>query len=263
MQSFIEIDDIEVDDDALDLIESQYKYGLAEFYGSRWQDWQTNPDDTSCQVEQAHLTIGMLKLLYRFSVYEIYSQVTQQHYLDPPPSQTKDALTHFNLSTDAVYKSMRLIKRLREPIPWHPLVLNTYFMLTGPGVLMSVKSMRKTGPYWSEVALAVYRHYETQDLRHVFRLDVVNRTTCDAVKEVYQRNGIQWPDSHRMHWKFDTPEHRAIMATPHGSGVTALVLGGFDRGTRYLSEIVTWACPVNGNLQMLFVISDLPGRNPV
>lgn len=266
MQSPIEINEmqslIDMDDDSLDLIASQYKYGLPELYGSLWQNCQIDPEDTTCDVEEVHLTVRVLKLIYRFRVYEVYSQATQQYYLDPPPSQTMDALTHFDLPTDKVYRSMRLTKKLREPIPWHSPMLNNYFMLAGPGVLMSVAASRKTGPYWSEVALAVYRHYETQDLRYVFRLDVINRDTCSGVKEIYERNGLKL-DHHRMHWKFDTPEHRAIMATPHGMGAAALVLGGFERGTRCLSEIITWADPVNGNLQMLFIIGNLPGHNSV
>lgn len=156
-----------------------------------------------------------------------------------------------------VYKTVTLAQLVRKPNG--ELHHNEYILQIGPGCIFALLSCQVNGPRWSDIALAVYNHYEKEDLRYVFRVDVVNDITRSLVtKSLYSaRNGLRWPDIEIRAWKHDTPEYKALWSPPNARGVAGLVLGGFNRGTKYVPEIVTWADRGRRLLQMLFVIADI------
>ncbi|KAJ6088423.1 hypothetical protein N7486_009684 [Penicillium sp. IBT 16267x] len=133
---------------------------------------------------------------------------------------------------------------------------NDYLLQTGPGVIFALESKCIDGPHWSDIALATYRFYEAEDLRCVFRVNVNNPVTTAIVRDIYLRNNRRWPDRLRSYWWHGTQEYQAILSTPNARGVAALILGGFERGTRWIPVIITWADTTHARayLQMLFVI---------
>ncbi|KAJ6013352.1 hypothetical protein N7540_007943 [Penicillium herquei] len=225
--------------------ESSYRYGEEEAYGANWQRWQTDVQDDSCPVQQARISIRMLRLCY-----DGWGTVIKPR-LARPPLQIEEVVRAYNLSDDRKYK-MVVIQKSDDDF-----LINDYYLMTGPGVIFSLNCHREDGPHWSEIVSAAYRHYETAgvDLRYVFRVNVVNPTTSLLISRLYRANGLAWPDPELMHWRYDTPEYRAILSTPNGRGVAALVIGGFERGTKYISEIITWANSDGQGFHMLFVIS--------
>lgn len=158
------------------------------------------------------------------------------------------------LPNDEVDKTVNLAQLFRNPNG--ELHHNEYILQVGPVCIFALLSCRVNGPHWSDIALAVYYHYETEDLRYVFRVDVVNDITRSLVtKNLYSaRNGLRWPDIVMRAWRHDIPEYTALWSTPNARGVAGLVLGGF---TKYVPEIVTWADRGRRLLQMLFVIADI------
>ncbi|KAJ5096939.1 hypothetical protein N7456_007660 [Penicillium angulare] len=180
-------------------------------------------------------------------------------YLYPPPPRLWPALAELGISLERRYQALSIKQTVNKVVYGGPsnneqLVVNDYFLQTGPGVLFSLSSRRSYGWHWSEVALAAYRQYETAELRYVFRVDVTNAFTLRTVARIYQMNGKTWPSP--FCWSYGTPEYQALLSTPNGRGVAALVIGGYEAGTRFISQICTWADPENQCLQMLFVISN-------
>ncbi|KAJ5727177.1 hypothetical protein N7493_004997 [Penicillium malachiteum] len=225
--------------------ESTYLYGEEEAYGANWQRWQTDVQDTSCPVQQVRITVRMLQVIYDWATVDTPK-------LSRPPAEIEDVVRAYKLSGKKKYKMVVIQKSDRY------FLTNDYFLLTGPGVIFSLNCHREDGPHWSEIVSAAYRHYETAgvDLRYVFRVNVVNPITTLLISRLYRENGLAWPDTELVHWDYDTPEYRAILSTPNGRGVAALVIGGLgERGTKYISEIITWASSDGRQFHMLFVIS--------
>ncbi|KAJ5628202.1 hypothetical protein N7490_010430 [Penicillium lividum] len=173
-----------------------------------------------------------------------------------PPGNLASALQSHHLPLKRKYTRIVLRQRRRPSKSGGGKTENSYLLQTGPGVIFALESKRIDGPHWSEIALAAYRSYEVKKLRYVFRVNVINPITTAIVREIYAKNHCQWPDRRRECWWHGTPEYQAILSTPNARGVAALVLGGFERGTRYIPVIMTWADTTHARayLQMLFVI---------
>ncbi|KAJ5903998.1 hypothetical protein N7504_006381 [Penicillium tannophilum] len=232
---------------------NEYGYGPAQAEGFKWQKWLYDTIDSSCPVLPIRLSIRMLSLNYGWCIYDgdhpPDAQTASRHY---PPGNLGYVLKWHNLSTERKYTRVILGQRRQSSGGTE----NEYLLQTGPGAIFALESKRTDGPHWSDIALAVYRFYETEDLRFVFRVNVINRLTTAIVDEVYFRNGRRWPDRRRSYWMHGTPEYQAILSTPNAKGVAALILGGYERGTRWIPAIVTWADTTHARayLQMLFVI---------
>lgn len=175
--------------------------------------------------------------------------------LHPPPASVWSMAATVGLSVRDEYKTVEVMKKVR--LDSGHVDYNDYLMQVGPGVIFALFSCRVDGPHWSEVALAVYRHYETEDLRYVFRVDVVNDHAVDLVtNRLYvPDNGLRWPDHEARVWEQATPEFRALLSTPPVRGVAGLVLGGF-KGTKRISGVTTWASDGRTRLQMLVALEN-------
>jgi hypothetical protein len=135
---------------------------------------------------------------------------------------------------------------------------NEYKGRTTLGTIFAEDNTRVDGPHWNELAKAHYEsNYDINSLKFVFRLNVVNRTTMPYVDSVlYPRFGLDlMQDQTVRKWAYNTDEYKEILGTTLGKGVGALVLSAFPRGTRRITQIVTWTH--QGDLQIRFDIADL------
>ncbi|KAJ5291871.1 hypothetical protein N7478_001122 [Penicillium angulare] len=226
--------------------ESTRKYGREQAYGEKWQQWQYDSDDKSCPILRARLTINMLKFFCGWTIDEGDDIFGSPEFMYPPPPRLWPVMVELNLPIDKRYKAVTIKQTVRKVVYGslksnEHLVVNDYFLQTGPGVILSEQST------FTWMALS-------EDLRYVFRVDVVNSVTVRTVLRVYEMNDKKWPEP--LCWKYGTPEYQALLSTPNARGVAALVIGGFESGTKFISEICTWADPENYCLQMLFVISN-------
>ena len=230
------------------------EYGPAEAEGLKWQKWLDSPSDNSCPVLPIRLSIRVLLLHYDWYIwdgdYPPDVQTASRYY---PPGNLGSALKWYDLSTERKYTRVTVGQRGGSS---ESITENEYLLQTGPGVIFALESKRTNGPHWSDIALAAYRLYETEDLRFVFRVNVMNPVTTAIVDEIYFRESRRWPDRCRSYWMHGTPEYQTILSTPNARGVAALILGGFERRTRWIPVIVTWADTTHARayLQMLFVI---------
>lgn len=175
--------------------------------------------------------------------------------LTPLPWSILPVAKQLGLSTKPIYKTVSLFKLVKDNAESD---YSDYIIQVGPGVIVSKLSSRFLGPHWSDVTLAVYKQYETAPLKYVFRVDITNETVERLIsEEVYSvKTGLEWPDSVRREWKIGTSEYKALLGTPLGRGVVALVLRGYDRGMKLISSISTFSDEHKVSMHMLFVISD-------
>lgn len=175
--------------------------------------------------------------------------------LTPLPWSILPVARQFGISTEPIYKTVSLFKLVKDNAGSD---YSDYIIQVGPGVIVSQLSSRFLGPHWSDVALAVYNQYETAPLKYVFRVDITNEVVERLIsEEIYSvPTGLEWPDSIRREWKVGTGEYQALLGSPLGRGVVALVLRGYDRGTKLISCISTFSDEHKVSMHLLFVISD-------
>ncbi|KAJ5915516.1 hypothetical protein N7466_011449 [Penicillium verhagenii] len=239
------------------LFKATYKYGEAEAAGEKWQKWLDDPSDDSCIITPIRLSMSMLRFNYGWYIFNgsfpLDINDASRYY---PPSNLKLMLRSRHLSTGRKYTRVVLRQRRRSSKSGCGTTRNDYVLQTGPGVICALDSRRIDGPHWSDIAIATYRKYETEDLRYVFRVNVNNPVTTATVCDIYLQNGLPAPDARCRAWCHGTPEYQAILSTPNARGVSALVLGGFERGTKWIPTIITWADTTYAcsYLQIVFVI---------
>ena len=231
------------------------RYGEAEVYGSQWQNWLDDPTDMSCKVPRSTLAVQDLQNNGWKVQHDGWTSGGERIRMNPPPRSVCNMAASVGLPIDPCYKDVSVQKRVQLESGgeyYH----NEYLMRIGPGVIFSLFSNRMNGPHWSEIALAVYRHYETEELRYVFRVDVVNHAAVDFVtKHLYTlQNDLTWPDYEAKVWEPGSSEYRALLSTPPVRGVAALVLGGYERDTKHIAGVATWVDRKKNLLQMLVVL---------
>lgn len=177
--------------------------------------------------------------------------------LTPLPWSILPVAKQLGISTEPIYKTVSLFKLVKDSAESD---YSDYIIQVGPGVIVSQLSSRFLGPHWSDVALAVYKQYESAPLKYVFRVDITNEIAERLISdEIYSvKTGLTWPDSVRREWQIGTCEYKALLGTPLGRGVVALVLRGYDRGTKFISSISTFSDEHKVSMHMLFVVSDQP-----
>lgn len=155
-----------------------------------------------------------------------------------------------------IYKGISL---QREYTGGDRVLFNDYDILVGPGVIFAVYSERYDDPHWSGIELAVYRHFETEGLKYVFRFNVTNTETSDFVtKSLYSlSNDKDWPSMNLMQWELVSPKYHALLATPIVRGVVGFLLEGFPRESPCIPCILTWVDD-NGGLNMCIPIPLVP-----
>ncbi|KAJ6004276.1 hypothetical protein N7499_000345 [Penicillium canescens] len=144
---------------------------------------------------------------------------------------------------------------------------NEYKGRTTLGAIFAEDNTRVDGPHWNELAKAHYEaNYDINSLKFVFRLNVVNRMTMPYVDSVlYPRFGLDlMQDQTVRNWAYNTDEYKEILGTALGKGVGALILSAFPRGTRRITQILTWTHQEDlqirfiGKRKIVAVLWDMP-----
>ncbi|OQE39821.1 hypothetical protein PENCOP_c006G07069 [Penicillium coprophilum] len=223
--------------------------------GNDYQTWINDPDDTNCQrpciVSPSTLRLDDLMQPFadgnRWDAYFNAWVDAPEEIGDPCP---------LDLPTGQDYHKLYLRKLGVEKdgsVGW-----NKYHGRVAHTAIFADNNVRLDGPQWSQIAQAHYQDFfDIDSLKYVFRMTVVNEETHTFVDKVlYPRYGLELAgDSQLRTWLYDTDEYQEIMGTPLGKAVGALVLGAFTRGTRRISQILTWQ--YDGDLQMRFDISQV------
>lgn len=203
-------------------------FSKGEKNSAQWQKWMDDPSDAGCKGSPSALTLenpfqarwnvkwGRPEPGYKLEPDTASSVLRPESIgLTGVSDNLPEAVAEIGLPSAQVYKWLVLAKD-------H----NNYVILFGPGCIFARAGYRKNRPNCSEIALVVYRHFETEDLGYVFQANVVNEDNKDLVKRMCERNGFKYRSRGARVWKYGTSHYRAIWATPNARGVAGLVLGG-------------------------------------
>ncbi|KAJ5171973.1 hypothetical protein N7492_004566 [Penicillium capsulatum] len=189
--------------------------------GTSFQRWIDDPSAKRCPVQKAELAIQDLDLQY---------WVVNRAVGSVPDGYSTDRMRLLDLPTRQ-YRAVEL-KRYGvtvEDMAWIGRVAR--------GVIFVEEVHREEdiiGPYTSELAIAAYREtYDLATLKHIFVINVQNtvmraliiRLCCPTSVKVVEHG---------------TREYRALLGTPIGKMVAAIVLGAFERGTFRIARISIW-----------------------
>lgn len=237
--------------------EPEPKYGDFTTKGQKYQRWLDNPSEPN-EITRSTLTINEL-MCDGWEQEEVPSnkEVEKNGYLAQRvnmPNQLFDMVNDLKLELPhgEVYREVTLSKATKDKDGDD--AQNSFVTRVGPGVIFAMVNDRYNGPAWSEVAMAVYNQWGEGELKYVFRVDVKNEQTLPFIRDtLYPGECREWDENPEV-WEKGSDGYQAILGTPNGKGVGALVLGHYDRGTKNIPEIVSVVDNRTHKLQILFKI---------
>lgn len=118
-------------------------------------------------------------------------------------------------------------------------------------------SSQTSQPRTSEISLAIYRRYfPIEDLKYIFVTTVLNHQTDTYVRQCLYNHTPLSQHSQPGIWEYGTQEYEELLGTRIGRTVGYIMLGGFARGSRRITRILTWT---NGySLDLRFDVESLP-----
>lgn len=199
--------------------------------GTKLTAWIENPNEPSCFVQPCSLTFDKMKddctLIERQNT-ELPSDIRER------PETFPEHLPGAHLATNYTYFEAR----------FHEV---TWLGRTGPDTLVLQSIARSAlarldlehNPYVSEISTALFaRDHLLEDLRFIFVTGVVNAQTVQLFSQLDSQL-TDW-DNPQV-WQYRTEPYYEIMGTRIGRVVAYFLLGAFPRGTRSISNIVSWS----------------------
>lgn len=237
--------------------EPEPKYGEFTIKGQKYERWLDKPEEPT-EIARSTLTLKELKCdgwvedddIPDSKKEEKDGSIARRVNMPNQLYNVMDGLG-LKLPKEEVYKEVALTQDTEDK---DGPAQNSFITRVGPGVIFAMSNDRYSGPSWSEVAMAVYNHWGEGELKYVFRVDVKNRQTLPFIRNtLYPDHCLTWNKDPEV-WEKGTDGYQAILGTPNGKGVGALVLGHYDRGTKNIPEIVTVVDDRDEKLQILFKI---------
>jgi hypothetical protein len=250
------------------------QYGVHQQTGRQLQHWIETPaiPGDGCPIRPCALKFRNLGAWQPVTLpCKSISWLVQSQDLEPlyhPYRQTAEIPNKFreeaakagirNFSDNEVKKVVASERALgADPTLWHR---NYVECCVAPGGIFIDSMFRKSGFYVSEILKAVYEEYFVLGgLRTVMVVDSPEETKLFVRNQLYPAKQLRWPDGGaQRYWVHGTPEFEALLGTKVGRLVSRLVLGAFERGSKRISNIVTWGDA--GRVQMRFDIQHVPKR---
>lgn len=220
----------------------QMQYGKLQRQGGRIREWISDANKANCPVSASTLTLQGFRDTYDISCDSEATNIDQD---------LRGQAIALGLPQGVVYQHFEIV---HSALTWTG--------YTGPGIIIMdeierAENRRVRPPWISEVAQVLYeKDFAITDLTYVFLNNIVNNETADMINRVYSESlGISSGTPEPQIWDFESPEYDALLGTPLGKTVGALVLAAFDRGTRRIEQIVTWPNPSSASPCMRFDIT--------
>lgn len=230
------------------------KYGARQEAGALQQQWISDPT-TRCSVNPCILTLNDLPRTL-WDLTRSHDGLPREHLVEGVMKPLSTVLNNEDVE-NYLFEMFQLEQNEFEKHGQGRIFCH-WIGRIGPGVIFIEDIVRVPnfgGPQISELTQAVYTDsFRIDSLKYVFVMDIANKITRDLIQtQIYsQQNGLSWPDSTLRIWEYGTPEYQALLGTPLGKSVAALLLGAFARGTRRIARIASWE--VHGCAQLRFDI---------
>lgn len=227
------------------------RYGNLQVRGRQCQQWIADPSITGCPVAPSILTLVNVPL----------TQAEAEKTFQPEGTELKFQQLGVPMVDEEDWVSINLVRIDYSARVTAARFRNAFEGQAGPSALLVEVIKRKDGPYMSQVAQAFYQaHFPIGSMKHVFVFDIQNRDTKKFVTgDLYEEGlGVEWKyedGTTPRTWYHDTSEYQALLGTPIGDFVAALVPGVYARGTRVISAITT--NHYANQVQMRFDIQDV------
>ncbi|KAJ5871811.1 uncharacterized protein N7529_004164 [Penicillium soppii] len=202
--------------------------------GVRYQEWIEDASALGCRIQPAKLTAAQL-----FEVPQPWDRDEWQYTERPTILDNADPDSMDLQSSN--YRSVTASQ-------WDTSVLeyNFYSHINGLGIILGNNISRENGPFWNEVATALYEiDFPISTLRHIAFCNVVNEETGPYIKyTLYPRHNMLWEnarDNPCKKFERGTDSYHEILGTQLGKAAASLVISSFPRGSMMIRRIVTWA----------------------
>ncbi|KAJ5894983.1 hypothetical protein N7495_006674 [Penicillium taxi] len=208
--------------------------------GAKRRRWIESSDDVDCKIGKCTLTYADLEAIYEVHTRPddidgtYHNQIVElglPEYLPASECQSKSAYRVFVIEHDDF----------------------TFQAYTGPGLIVfDYITKHRAGeaprPFFAELALVVYqKDFTLAGLKHIFFTNVVNYETLTYISERLWTNSsssvyddFTEEEKYKQSWKPDTDVYDTLMGTRIGKLASYVVLGGFNRGTRQITQITIW-----------------------
>jgi hypothetical protein len=202
--------------------------------GVRYQEWIEDASAPGCRIQPAKLTAAQL-----FEVPQPWDRDEWQYTERPTILDNADPDSMDLQSSN--YRSVTASQ-------WDTSVLeyNFYSHINGLNIILGNNISRENGPFWNEVATALYEiDFPISTLRHIAFCNVVNEETGPYIKyTLYPRHNMLWEnarDNPCKKFERGTDSYHEILGTQLGKAAASLVISSFPRGSMMIRRIVTWA----------------------
>ncbi|CAG8898770.1 unnamed protein product [Penicillium egyptiacum] len=222
--------------------------------GLQFENWMANTNQSGAASGVAPSTQRLRPLVEASPPNEPLFNVWRTSY-GGPPAEIRESLKSTNLPQNARGQHYRHSSLIRDKV----IDVSSYVHYIVEGAIIAQEIFRKEGPYWSDIALALYKHDAQIDtLRYVFMLHVENDETIALVgKVLYRQHRLPGPENRattpEIHtWRMRTADFERILGTQLGRAVSRLVLAAWPVGTHHIPRIHTWF--LSSHLHMRFDI---------
>ena len=238
---------------------NDYRYGEHEMWGHLRQRWIDDANEPNCTVQLPDFEFRHLT----HAKHRSQRWTTNFNRWNGRPRVFEEDIADCGLPVgEQNYHDVKISKESVIAHPKRGRGTNFYHITTAMGVIVLRNAYRHDGPYWSQIALALYDvHFARNALRHIYLENVVNDDTTDCVRTIWAET--QPPNTrmfdmapeavNQVAWDFDTPGYKAILGTELGKGAAAIVMSAYPRGTHRITRIVVWRF---GVLQVRFDIEN-------
>ncbi|KAJ5899935.1 hypothetical protein N7495_004679 [Penicillium taxi] len=206
-------------------------------------DWCLHNPEAQCNVKPSKMTLDDLATRFPGAYREFVDDVQAVHeFIDDDIQAGNEFVeTRFDLLGFPYREHFNCVSfitgvKLTPDLHWCGLIRE------GAVVIEIIKRQKSCdAPYISEITQAAYSYlYHINTLKYVFFTYVCNEQTLLYLKSLHE--DCNRSNEHKV-WERGNKNYWALLGTPLGKVVTALLLGAFPRGTRHVARIITWLSP--------------------
>ncbi|KAJ5368822.1 uncharacterized protein N7496_008582 [Penicillium cataractarum] len=221
------------------------RYGARQRAGAELRRWIDLPNKPNCPITRNSITIQNLE--HHYTIEIVQANPTDRDYANIFHHLELAATTENH--TNSPYRNFDVMSM---HFSWRGFV--------GPRVLI-IEDMHRRAEnvhHMSEVSLAFYETDCLIDtLQHVIVTNVVNDDTISFLSGEIHGDHLEFSEDWWRTWEYATPEYDALLATRIGKMVAYMVLGGFQRGTKWIPRINTVSSWDGISAHMHFKIADI------